>query len=155
MMDPAIGWIDIACCAFGAAGLAQLWTRVEGGPGAWVRDRIAAPALGAVGLETLTRCAFCVSPWAGAMLVGVWSLDHQAARMIGVVCAAPALLWLAGEAPRRQVKDEAGNAISPCAAKAAAKKQAAAAAKAQEESAAACPVEAAATGVEAAQPTAT
>lgn len=117
-------WLDMVSCAIGTAGLAQLWTRVDGGPGAWARERIA-PALEAMGLGELARCAFCASAWIGGAMALTAITCPPVAHAIAAAVAGPALLWLAGEAPRRVARDAAGNPVSPCAKRKAAEARAA------------------------------
>jgi len=94
--------IDLVCCAVATVGIAQAFVRAEGGPGAWLRDKVCGPVLERCGMRKLADCPFCASVWVGLAMAIVLLVEPTIVRAIAAAVGGAALVWISGEAPRRK-----------------------------------------------------
>lgn len=93
---------DLLVCGVMTVGLAQTFVRADGGPGEWLRTRVADPVLGKFGLGKLSNCTFCASAWFGFAVSILFFTVPEAVYVGAAAFAGPAMLWVVGEVPRRK-----------------------------------------------------
>lgn len=95
-------FMDLLVCAVMAVGLAQTFVRASGGPGAWLRTRVADPALKRLQLGELSNCTFCACTWFGMLTAILFFTVPEVVYVCAAALAGPVLQWLLGEVPRRK-----------------------------------------------------
>jgi arginine exporter protein ArgO len=96
-----ISGVDVVCAMVATVGFSNAFVRAEGGPAAWLRDRVIAPVLKRVGLAELNDCVFCASVWFGMAMAGLLLVDPGIVRVLAVVGGGAAMVWVLGQAPVR------------------------------------------------------